>query len=50
MIENVGSHEGYQFGSIANTDKIRKLGWSPKKDFLIGIKEMYEDAKKELDK
>ncbi len=50
IIENIGSHEGDQFGSIANIDKIRKLGWYPKKDFITGLREMYEDAKKELNK
>ena len=48
-IIDIGGHDGDQFGCIGNSDKLKKLGWSPKTNLNIGIykfltyiKEQYE--------
>ena len=48
-IIDIGGHDGDQFGCIGNSDKLKKLGWSPKTNLDIGIykfltyiKEQYE--------
>ena len=47
-IINIGSHEGDQFGSIADISKLKKLGWIPKMDLKSGLEKMYIYAKEIL--
>lgn len=47
-IVNVGSHEGDQFGSVANISKLNNLGWTAKVNLKDGLKHMYEYAKEKL--
>tara|TARA_Y100000310_G_C20543050_1_gene744256 strand:+ start:167 stop:1078 length:912 start_codon:yes stop_codon:yes gene_type:complete len=37
-IKNVGEHKGDQFGCVGNSDKLQKLGWSPKTKLSDGLK------------
>ncbi|WP_428737605.1 NAD-dependent epimerase/dehydratase family protein [Sulfurimonas sp.] len=45
---NIGAHEGDQFGSIADVEKLKTLGWNPKTDINEGISYMYKYAKEVL--
>ena len=36
--KNVGEHKGDQFGCVGNSDKLQKLGWSPKTKLSDGLK------------
>lgn len=47
-IINIGSHEGDQFGSIADASKLISLNWDIKVDIKLGMKNMYDYAKKVL--
>ncbi len=48
FIENIGSHEGDQFGSISDSSKIELLGWTAKISLSDGMKTMYKYAKEVL--
>jgi UDP-glucose 4-epimerase len=37
-VKNVGEHKGDQFGCVGNSDKLQKLGWSPKTKLSDGLK------------
>lgn len=47
-INNIGSHEGDQFGSVADNSNILTLGWNPKVDLVEGLKYTYKYAKEVL--
>lgn len=47
-INNIGSHEGDQFGSIADNSNILTLGWNPKVDLVEDLKYTYKYAKEVL--
>jgi UDP-glucose 4-epimerase len=46
IVENIGSHEGDQFGSISDSSKLLALGWKPKVNVIEGMKNMYDYAKR----
>ena len=48
FVENIGSHEGDIFGSVADISSIKEQGWSPSWDIGEGIVRMYADAREAL--
>jgi len=46
VVENIGSHEGDQFGSVSDSSQLLALGWKPKTTLLEGIENMYDYAKR----
>lgn len=45
FINDIGSHDGDQFGSIADIEKLSALGWFPTTDLQSGLMKMYLYAK-----
>ena len=43
-INNIGSHDGDQFGNTGNNDKLRSLGWYPKVNLREGLNNFYKYA------
>jgi UDP-glucose 4-epimerase len=41
----VGSHEGDQFGTVADNELLLSLGWKNRTSLEVGLKKMYEYAK-----
>ena len=48
-VKNVGEHKGDQFGCVGNSDKLQKLGWSPKTKLSDGLKNFINYIMKESD-
>jgi UDP-glucose 4-epimerase len=44
-VMDIGGHEGDQFGTYANIDKLKKLGWKPNVTLKEGLQNMYNWAK-----
>ncbi|MGI0440267.1 NAD-dependent epimerase/dehydratase family protein [Helicobacter himalayensis] len=47
-IQNIGTHEGDQFGCVADITKIQELGWIPKISLNVGLERMFIYAKQAL--
>jgi len=47
-IINIGSHEGDQFGSMADSSKLKAIGWNPSVSLENGMEQMYKYAKEVL--
>ena len=47
-IENIGNHDGDQFGNTGDNSKLKKLGWYPKVNIDEGLKNFYKFAKGKL--
>lgn len=43
-IKNIGGHDGDQYGTISNSNKLMALGWIPSVNLHEGIQKMYEYA------
>lgn len=43
-IVNIGSHDGDQFGSVADIQKLKQYGWEPRVSFDDGLYSMYQYA------
>ena len=48
-VKNIGEHKGDQFGCVGNSDKLQKLGWSPKTKLGDGLKNFINYIMKESD-
>lgn len=44
-VENIGSHEGDQFGSVSDTSVLKSYGWKPEISLRRGLEKMYAYAK-----
>jgi UDP-glucose 4-epimerase len=48
IIENIGKHEGDQFGTYADWKKLENYGWKPNMELKKGLEVMYKYAKESL--
>ena len=47
-VENIGQHDGDQFGNTGDNTKLKSLGWIPQINIDEGLKRFYEAAETEL--
>ena len=47
-VEDIGGHDGDQFGNTGDNTKLKSLGWIPQINIDEGLKRFYEAAETEL--